>query len=295
VWWFWSLRGNLQEGRRRLERALAGDERRTATRGYALLGAADLALDTGDKATARLRGEEALAHFRALGEEWGVAYALLILGLTFAFEDDWPNAQPRFAESVRLFGELGDEHWTLQATRRLAWSYEELGDLEHARVLQEDILRRARASGDEFLEAKALSVLAQYTLDEGRVDEAVVSNLEEAHRVYRDRRSHADRYWHAVLICRFARALALEGRATEAVQLLRCFESLVEEKGAESGSAQVESWVVRMNERTHAEIRAHLDESAITAAWEQGRKLTADEAVALAVDCLTCTGGSATQ
>jgi predicted ATPase/class 3 adenylate cyclase len=286
VWWFWSLSGNVREGRRRLERALAGDERPTATRAYALMGAADLALDTGDKASSRLRGEEALAQFRLLEDQWGAAFSLLILGLISAFEDDWPNAQPRFEESAGLFGELSDEHWTLQAIRRLAWSYEELGDLERARALQEEILRRARASGDEFLEAKALSALAQYALDEGRVDDAVISNLEKAHRIYRGRRSHHDRYWDAILVCRFARALALEGRAAAAAQLLACFESLVEEMRAESGSALVESWVVRMNEVTLTAIRDRLDEAAIAEEWEQGRALTADEAVALTLDLL---------
>ncbi len=293
VWWFWSLRGNLPEGRRRLERALAGDDRPTATRAYALLGAADLAVDMGDKDTARLRGEEALARFRALGEQWGAAYALLILGLTFAFEDDWPNARPRFAESVRIFGELGDEHWTLQATRRLAWSYEELGDVDHARLLQEDILRRARASGDEFLEAKALSVLAQYALDAGQVDEAVISNLQEAHRFYRGRRSHADRYWHAILVSRFGRALALKGRTAAAAHLLACFESLVEDMGREFGTGQVESWVARMNDETLAVIRAGLDETVVAKAWEEGRKLTADEAVGLALDSLGAAAATA--
>jgi predicted ATPase len=286
VWWFWSLSGNVQEGRRRLERVLASDERPTATRAYALMGAADLALDTGDKASSRLFGEEALAQFRMLEERWGAAFSLLILGLISAFEDDWPKAQPRFEESARLFGELADEHWTLQAIRRLAWSYEELGDLERARAIQEEMLRRARASGDEFLVAKALSALAQYALDEGRVDDAVLFNLEEAHRIYRGRRSHHDRYWDAILVCRFARALALEGRAAVAAQLLACFESLVEEMRAESGSALVESWVVRMNEVTLTAIRDRLDKAAIAEAWEQGRALTADEAVALALDSL---------
>jgi predicted ATPase len=283
VWWSWSLRGNLHEGLRHLERVLAlGDRRPSRARAYVILGLADLAIDTGDKDTARLYGEEALALFRSLGEPWAVAYTLLLLGLTFAFEDDWTNAQPRFAESVRIFGELGDEHWTLQATRRLAWSYEELGDVEHARTLQEDLLRRARASGDKFLEAKALSVLAQYDLDAGKVDETVVSNLEEAHRFYRGRRSHADRYWHAVLVCRFARASALEGRGTEATQLLGCFESLAEELDADFGMGEVEPWVLRMNEETLALVRAQLDETAFAEAHEAGAKLTVDEAVALA-------------
>jgi len=41
-----------------------------------------------------------------------------------------------------------------------------------------------------------------------------------------------------------------------------------------------------MNEETLAVIRAQLDEAAFAEAWEQGRALTADEAVALALDLL---------
>ena len=41
-----------------------------------------------------------------------------------------------------------------------------------------------------------------------------------------------------------------------------------------------------MNEPTLNGIRAQLDEAAFAKAWEQGRALTADEAVALARDSL---------
>jgi predicted ATPase len=278
-WWFWSLRGHLEEGRRRVEDALARDTRPTATRARALTGAQDLAGDLGDNATSRLRGEEAVSLHRELGDDWGVAYNQLGLGLFFAFDDDFEGAQPHFEDSVRLFGELGDEHWTLQASRRLAWSYEELGDAERARQIQEDILRRARASGDEALEAKALSVLAMYALDEARVDEVVVSRLAEAHRIYRERRNHPDRYWHAILLCRFARALALRDRGAVAAKVLGCYRAHLEELDV----AEEERWVVRLNERTLAVIEAQLDGASIAEAWEQGRMLTADEAVELAL------------
>jgi hypothetical protein len=39
-----------------------------------------------------------------------------------------------------------------------------------------------------------------------------------------------------------------------------------------------------MNEQTLSAIRARLDESAFAEAWEQGRVLTVDDAVALALD-----------
>jgi predicted ATPase/class 3 adenylate cyclase len=279
-WWYWSLRGHLEEGRRRVENALARDTRPTATRAKALTGAADLAADMADHATSRLRGEEAVSLHRELGDDWGVAYNQLGLGLAFAFEDDFEGAQPLFEESVRLFGEVDDEHWTLQASRRLAWSYEELGAPERARQIQEDILHRARATGDEALEAKALAVLAMYSLDDGRVDEVVVSRLAAAHRIYRERRNHPDRYWHAILLSRFARALALRDRGAAAAKLLASYRAHLEELGV----ADEERWVVHMNERTLAAIEALLDDASIADSAEEGRKLTADEAVELALN-----------
>jgi predicted ATPase/class 3 adenylate cyclase len=284
VWRFWSLRGHLVEGRRRLESALCADERPTAARATALNGAADLALDTGDHVTTRLRAEEALALHRRLGDAWGAAEALLLLGLALAFDGDWSKAQPCFDESARLFRELGDQHNELAATRRLAWTYEELGDLDRARALHENNLRRARATRDEHIEATALGVLAQYALNEGQVDEAVPM-LKEAHRIHRDRRDLPDRYWDAVVICRFARALALEGRAETAARLLSCSEAQFEEIGVSA-----EAWLAEINERTLTMIRTRLDEAALAEAREQGRRLTADDAVSLALDFLDRSG-----
>jgi hypothetical protein len=42
----------------------------------------------------------------------------------------------------------------------------------------------------------------------------------------------------------------------------------------------------RTNEQTLSSIRTQLDEAAFAEAWEQGRKLTAEQAVTLALDSL---------
>src|SRR5207245_7976290 len=54
---FWSMRGHVVEGRRSVEGALRTDERPTVARANALNEATVLALEDGDAATARLRGE----------------------------------------------------------------------------------------------------------------------------------------------------------------------------------------------------------------------------------------------
>ena len=66
-----------------------------------------------------------------------------------------------------------------------------------------------------------------YLLDDGQVDEVVVSRLAAAHRIYRERRNHPDRYWHAILR-RFARA-CIEGRGAAAAMLLGCYHAHLEE------------------------------------------------------------------
>jgi hypothetical protein len=85
-----------------------------------LIGAHDLSGDAGDEPTSRALGEEALALGRMLGNDWAVAYVHMGLGLGFAMEDEFAAARALLEESVRGFTKLGDEHWEMQASRRLA-------------------------------------------------------------------------------------------------------------------------------------------------------------------------------
>jgi hypothetical protein len=79
-------------------------------------------------------------------------------------------------------------------------------------------------------------------------------------------------------LCRAADVLVRFRRKADAsARLLSCFEGLRERIGVS------EAWVGRMNEETLAEIRRQLDEPAFAEAWDEGRKLTADEAVELAL------------
>ena len=277
LWKFWNMRGHVAEGGRRLERALAADERPTAGRAKALNGATALALAAGDLATATLRAEEALTLQRTLGDAWGTANSRYLLGNIAAAERDWVTGQRLFEESVRVFEELGDEHYTLTATRALAWMCAELGDLERFRVLTENYLRGARATGNQRLEARALGVLAGFAVNEGRTQDAL-SMLKEVYRIDRavgEVREIADD------LCRFGETLAATGRAGTAVRLLSSSEALRREIGA-----RAPSYIVEMNAKTRTTIHAQLGEAAFAEAWEQGRALTPDEAVALALDSL---------
>src|SRR4029078_3319231 len=110
---------------------------------------------------------------RTLGDAWGVAYSVYLLGFAAAEGGEYETAREHFAESLRRFSELGDDHYTMLATDGLAWMSGQLGDLACRRELHEDNLRRARASSNKRVIALTLDHLAGDSLDEGRVEDAL--------------------------------------------------------------------------------------------------------------------------
>jgi predicted ATPase/class 3 adenylate cyclase len=269
---FWYLRGHLAEGWRRLEGALTADDRPTAARAKALNGVAILALDSGGTTTMRQRAEEALALHLKLGDAWGAAVSRFLLGHALLDVGDLQAARELFDKSVRRFRELGDEHYTLLATHGLAVAHRQLGEFEAARALHEENLVQARMLPNERIQARSLAQLAVVAVDQGRIEEAF-SLLNEAYRIDRDVGEAVEI---ALDLCRLARALAFARRPGPAARVLSRAEALREEIGA-----TFRLWALEMNEETLGTIRAQLDETAFTRAWEEGRRLTVDEAVAL--------------
>lgn len=226
-----------------------------------------------DLATARLRAEEALALHRWLGDAWGAAYSVFMLAVIATEESEWVKAKPLYEESLAAFRELGDEHYTLLATDGLAWVYGQLGDPDRRRALHEDVLRRARLQSDEGVVALQLDQLMKFALDEGRVQDAL-EMLKESLRIKCDLDMPGGI---AESLCLFAEVLAAEGRAATAARLLSRADALRDEIGGGP------SWVGETTEKTLSVIQAQLDEEAFGEAWEQGRALTLEDAVALAL------------
>lgn len=232
-----------------------------------------LAANTGDMEASERWAQEALTLHRTFGNARGIATSLWQLGYLHVEKADHLKAEQYLIESIRLFREVGDDASLLWAIRTLAHSYYTVGDIARARPLYEYDLRRAQALGDESLQAMLLGALANIALDEGRLDDAV-SIGKQSFRLLTNVR---DRLGVASRICSAAHLLAVLGRAAVAARLLSHAESVYEETGAQ------EPWVDKMNEKTLVTIRRQLDEAALAEAWERGRKLTAVDAVALAV------------
>jgi predicted ATPase/class 3 adenylate cyclase len=268
---FWYHRGHLAEARRRLEDALAADTDPTPARAYAAHGAALMALELGDIPATRRWAEEALAIAGDLGEAWLTALSTLMLAQVLREERDLERAHALYADAEREFVRLGDEHAALIAAFNVAWMTEELGDRERALQLHEENLHRARAASNPRMESVTLYNIAGAARDEGRFRDAM-EMMDEAYRIVRDLGDSEV----ADSISRLASLLSHAGKAEDAIRVLAASEALREELGARR------SWVLRRNEDTLARVRSQLDQAAFTEAWEQGRKLTADEAATIA-------------
>jgi non-specific serine/threonine protein kinase len=211
--------------------------------------------------------------YRRFGDKAGTANSLWALGYALIEEGNPVAAGPSLEESVRLFRELDNEDSAVGASRTLAFSYGEVGDLDRAWVLHAENLRHAREIGNWQIEARSLGSLGFVAAGQGRVGEAVPL-LQEAYRIDSEL---GNRLEIAVDVGRFSKVLAVAGRAETATRLLSCSQALCEELDA------AVPWVTRMYEQILTSIRTQLDELALGEAWEQGRNLTADEAVALAL------------
>ncbi len=150
LWWFWFVRGHLIEGRQRLEKALAGDDVRSAARAKALIGAAGLASLQGDYEPAAVFAEEGVAIYRERGVERDLSLGLTVLGYITARRGDYGAAVSSCREALMLARRARDAWGTAFALYGLGDVGVFLGDYRLARPSLEESLKISRSRGDAW-------------------------------------------------------------------------------------------------------------------------------------------------
>ncbi len=151
LWRFWERRGHLSEGRAHLDQILAlpADATLLAARCGALTGAGVLAALQADYDQATRHSEEALAGWRQLGDERGIARALLSLTTIARYRDDYAEAEDLGQHALAAFRAIGDR-WgaghVLANLGMVAWVQ---GDHTTGTARYEDALIHLREVGDE--------------------------------------------------------------------------------------------------------------------------------------------------
>ena len=180
---FWARRGYPSEGRAWLDAALALDAAEGAERAKALAVSGSLAVAAGDFARAEGLLDEALALYRALGDERGVARALFGQGELAFVAGDPAHAVACREEALALSRRTGDRWGVAMALYNLGGTGAILqGDTVRAEALLRESKELFDAQGDRWGVAAtlvqlavvaALPLLVSETAGDGAAAEAV--------------------------------------------------------------------------------------------------------------------------
>jgi tetratricopeptide (TPR) repeat protein len=293
----------------------ATDGRSIALRVHALWEAGEVARQLGQvpRAVALFQHSRDLA--RQHGDDRGVAWAVLHLGIAMWFMGDQAGGIELLEEALRMFQAVSDEYGigaSLCSLARLAYART---DPTRATAYLEVGLAVYRASGDRMGIGAHLQALAEVAILQGQSQRAIAL-LEECVAVSRDR---GERRWVGEALHHLARLVLDEGDWPRAAALLR--ESLDLERridaaaaarrfledsigvamarGAWAAAAGLLGAVETAREQSAPntqsvvqtpyvgrvdEVRGHLGASAFAAAWAEGRAMAVEQAVAYALE-----------
>ena len=268
LWW---LHGHWREGRRWLDEALAASDQASPQRLKALLGAYYLAYVFGDTERARALLEEKLALARRLEDREGIAAALHGYANLAIDEGDHERFVALEEESLRFCE--GERH-AIYALSGLAWEAFIHDDYANACALFQRSIAVARKCGVHTDAAMTLASLATVMAFKRDISSALTL-LEES--VVLSRKFGATALVKNCLPG-FAALRSAQRDAEGAVRLLSASEALREEMGSPGGPVAQE-----IRKRILEAAQGELDEDRIASAFEAGRSLTLDEALAEAL------------
>ena len=268
---FWVIRAHA-EGYAWLSEALdAAPDAPPSARGNGLLWAGSTVSFTSDHTRAQGLFEEALALFREAGDQHQVAAVLDRLAAAGEARGDFETARAMADESVSIFRSIGDEASVIYPLGKVARDERRRGNRARGRALEEEALALSRQVGDSWFEAMALAELAEASAEDGDQAGAGALARQAVSLGHEIGNGPTLAYCFALL----AQLAAADGAHERAGALWGALEAL-----EERGEAFVDS-----TERAEFERKVIAEPSpGFETGRRQGRALTVDEAVALALD-----------
>ncbi len=309
---FWDVRGHGREGRDWTERLLALPEAQASTiRAKALLGVGSFATSQGDYSLAGQYLHEALEIYRAADDQAGeattlrilaelervigeleraskhlkasiaisrrlnqlgeLANALTTLGIVFAYMDDNQTAKQHFEESLRLYEALEDPRGVANSLTNIANS---LNDAVQELPLTERSLAIKRELGDQEGIGVSVFNLGNINARLGNLAKARLQMCEslDIFQKLGHRRNTAH-----VLISVADLEVALE-HPIRALELTAAVQAFVD-----TTSFRFNAFTQTVLENAQAKARAALEDKDVQAAFERGRAMSLERAVAWAL------------
>jgi predicted ATPase/class 3 adenylate cyclase len=265
---FWTARGPMAEGLRRLEDAVqrAGDrlpERRFEAMRFAAL----QALHVGEYATAERLADQARELAGALGDRRGESSALIKLGHAAHGLGRRRDAWSRLEEALSVARDVGDPETVARALLNLGDLAANEGEFARAADLSEQSLEAGGDALNAQVRAVALHNLAAMRIKLGEFEHATLEPLRDALTLAVE---FGDQSLASSCLEQFA-AAALPRDPQRAAMLLGAAHAVIDEVGSTADEEIAEA------------VRSAAGE-AYGVAYGQGRDLSFDDAVAYALD-----------
>jgi non-specific serine/threonine protein kinase len=270
---YWASRGQLTEGRRWLDDALArsSQDADPRVRARALVAAGAHAWRSGDLDSADALAAEAAEVFERFDDRPLLAAALLQRGIAAEGRGDVAAEEAHYRAAERIFRELGHTDALTAILNNRGYADIVTGDFQSAERRLREVLETATGIPRRFAAASHGLALAHL----GRLDEAETRFewiLQEAART--------DRSPEILLYGFEGLALVAAGRAEDlrAAQLWGVTAGIREATGYALATAEQ-----RFHDQLVPEVRDRAGETAFDRAWHVGRQLSFDEALSLAL------------
>jgi predicted ATPase len=272
---FWWMRSHFREGREWLARALSIDAGGSdLVRAKALHEAGGLAIYQGDYGAALSMLEESVTLSDRSEDHPGVALSTCYLGFAALFSGEFERAEAHFRDSLYRSRRHGYEYgvaFTLLGVGLLA-SFRD--DYHSARSAYEESLSLHVKLADAWGASAVRNDLGWLDLEEGEAERAT-ERFREGLRRYHEL---GDRAQIADTLDGMAAAAAERGQGERAVRLWSAIDAVRGRLVAPRSRPDAED-----RERRLRHLRSGMDADRFGQLWEEGRRLTFDQAIALAL------------
>jgi predicted ATPase/DNA-binding XRE family transcriptional regulator len=278
MWKLWWLHGYRNEGRRRLEEALAkGTGLSDSARARLLFVAATLGQASGDFESTPPLIEESLALFRRLEDRVGIAEALGTKGLIALGQERYEEGLAYIEESVALYLESGRKRAAGAMLGFAAGAPLARGDIAGARRLAERALPLAREPGGArdavYVVLYPLAAVARAESDHERAAQLLREGLTLSVEIGEENNV-------AYCLEGLAAVAADKNELERAARLWGAAEAILETTETLTSPHVPDR---SLHQRQVADARARLAAEAWQKAWAQGRAMTLEQAVEYAL------------
>jgi non-specific serine/threonine protein kinase len=281
LWRYWWLHGHIGEGRAWSESLLAraGSEQTDSAfrrmRVRAVNTAGIMAVMQGDLDNACRFHEEALALWRSLGDDEGIAAALNNLGMVALGQGDHERANVYYQECLALSRASGDRQGLAATLSNLGLVARRQGDYARAAAYHEESMAIRRTLGDKWGIAASQNNLASLAHFQGDAETGVTlyhASLDLMAQL-------GDKPGVMACLEGLAQVARSQGQPERAARLWGAVDALREETGVALETATGGDY-----DRRAGDVPASLPDKVLRAQWAAGRRMTLEEAICYACE-----------